>query len=226
MTNKLLRSVTVLALAGLVVTLTAWAVASTTRQGGQAAQGAGQKRKTLRDIARERDVEFEESAEELNSEYDDLGTLAKGAEAIIVGRITGEESSFDGDDHIITAYQLNVPRVIKDTRLNAPLLSGQEPPAPLVTPLKLVRTGGTVHVNGHRATGKLKGAERLKPGNDFLLFLWWSPNSKTYILAGGVSGAFLIGGEQRLTPLGSWAGMLKHKGRDLQTVLDEITANQ
>src|ERR1044072_900343 len=140
MTNKLLRSVTVLALAGLVVTLTAWAVASTTRQGGQAAPGAGQKGKTLRDIARERDVEFEESAEELNSEYDDLGTLAKGAEAIIVGRITGEESSFDGDDHIITAYQLNVLRVIKDTRLNAPLLSGQEPPAPLVTPLTLVRT--------------------------------------------------------------------------------------
>lgn len=226
MTNKLLRSVTVLTLAGLVVTFTAWAVASTPRQGGQAAQGAGQKRKTLRDIARERDIEFEDSGGELSVEYDDLRALAKHAEAIIIGRITDEESSFSSDDRIATAYQLNVLRVIKDTRLNAPLLSGQEPPAPLVTPLKLVRPGGTVLVNGHRASLKLKGAERLKPGNDYLLFLWWGPYSKAYMLAGGVSGAFLIDGEQRLSPLGSMEGMLKHKGSDLQAVVDEITVNQ
>jgi hypothetical protein len=226
MTNKILRSVMVLTLAGLALSLTAWAIASAPQQGGQAAQNAGQKRKTLRDIARERDVEFEVSAEELDNEYSDLRHLAKDAEAIIIGRITDEESSFSSDDHIVTAYQLDVLRVIKDTRLNAPLMSGQEPPAPLVTPLKLVRTGGTVLVNGHRATGRLKGAERLKPGNDYLLFLWWGPNSKAYMLAGGVSGAFLIDGEQRLSPLGSMKGMLKHKGGDLQAVVDEVTANQ
>jgi hypothetical protein len=226
MTNKLLRSVTVLTLAGLLVTLTAWAVASTPRQGGQAARDVGQKRKTLRDIARERDIEFEVSAEELNTEYHDLRMLAKGAEAIIVGRITDEESSFDGDDSIFTTYRLDVLRVIKETRLNAPLMAGQEQPSPLITPLKLVRPGGTVLVNGHRATGRLKGAERLKPGNDYLFFLWWGPYSKAYMLAGGVSGAFLIDGEQRLSPLGSMEGMLKHKGSDLQAVVDEITANQ
>src|SRR5215213_1558641 len=112
MTNKLLRSVTVLTLAGLASSLTAWAIASAPRQGGQVTQTEGRKRKTLRDVARERDVEFEVSAEELNNEYSDLRLLAKHAEAIIIGRITDEESSFSSDDHIVTAYRLDVLRVI------------------------------------------------------------------------------------------------------------------
>lgn len=226
MTKKLPHSTTVLILVGLTLSLTAWALTSATPQGGPATQNDGARRKTLRDIARERDVEVEESGEELSAEYDDLRSLAKGAEAIIIGRIIDKESSFDGDDHIVTTYQFDVLRVVKDTRLNAPLLSGQEPPAPLVSPLKLVRPGGTVLVNGHRASSKLKGSERLKPGHDFLLFLWWSPNFKTYTLAGGVSGAFLINGEQRLSPLGSMPGMLKYKGGDLQAIVDEVMANQ
>jgi hypothetical protein len=226
MTTKHLRAVTILTLAGLTLSLTAWGIASVPRQGGQVKQTEGAKPKTLREIARERDIEVEEPAEGLNTEYNDLHLLAKHAEAIVVGRIMDEESSFDGDDYIVTTYRLDVLRVLKDTRLNAPLNAGQEPPAPLVTPLKLARPGGVVTINGHRASRILKGGERLKPGTDVLLFLWWSPNFKAYTLAGGVSGVLLIDGQQRLRPLGSKTGMLKFEGGDLQAVVDEITAHQ
>ncbi len=226
MTNKLLRSVTIITLAGLALSATAWAIASTPRRTGRAVQTEGPHRKTLRDIARERDVKVEEPAEGLNVEYGDLRLLARHAEAIVVGRITDEESFFSSDDRIVTTYRLDVHRVVKDVRLNAPLDAGQAPPAPLVTTLKLVRPDVTVIVNGHRATHVLKGGERLKPGSDFLLFLWWSPNFNAYTLAGGVSGAFLIDGNRLLSPLGSRPGMLKYRGVDLQTVADEVMANQ
>lgn len=225
MKKRLLRPVTLIALTAAALSLTAWAIASAPRQSPQAAQTGETKRKTLRDIARERDVEIQATEGELDGEYDDLHRLAKHAEAIVVARVTDAQSSFgDGGDYIHTTYNLDVLRVVKDTQLNAPLMAGQEPPAPLMTPLKLVRPGGTVMVNGHRATQALQGGDRLKPGNDFLLFLWWSPNFKTYLLAGGISGAFLVNADQSLSPLGTKAGMLKHKGGGLQAVIDEILA--
>lgn len=226
MKNKILRSVTLLTLTGLVLSLTVWAMSSVPQRNEQATQANGAKSKTLRDIARERDIEVDAPEGELNLEYSDFRHLIRAAEAIIVGRITEEKSSFDGDTHIVTNYQLDVQRVLKLTRLNGPLREGQEPPAPLVTPLKLARVGGVVEVNGHRASQKLKGSEPLKPGRDFLLFLWWSTNHKAYILAGGVSGAFLIDGEQHLKPLGREQGIRKYDGRALQVAIDEILANQ
>lgn len=226
MRNRLLRPVTLLALTAAALSLTAWAIASAPRQSPQAAQADETKRKTLRERARERDVDVQEIEDELSGEYSDLRTLAKHAESIVVGRVTSAQPSFDGDDFIYTTYQIDVQRVVKDTQLNAPLMAGQEPPAPLMTPLKLVRPGGTVMVNGHRATEALQGGDRLKPGNDFLLFLWWSPNFKAYRLAGGISGAFLVGADERVSPLGTKAGMLRHKGGGLQAVIDEILAAQ
>lgn len=227
MKNKILRSVTLITLTGLVLSLTAWAISSVPQRDAQATQQTGSPRpKTLRDLARERDIEVEAPLSETHVEYGDFRLLAKHAEAIIVGRITEEKSSFEGDNYIVTNYQLDVQRVLKLTRLNGPLREGQEPPAPLVTPLKLARIGGVVEVNGHRASQKLKGSEPLKPGSDFLLFLWWSTNHKAYILAGGVSGAFLIDGEQHLKPLGREPGIRKYDGRTLQVVIDEILANQ
>lgn len=226
MKNKILRSVTLLTLTGLVLSLTAWAISSIPQRNEQATQANGTKSKTLRDIARERDIEVDAPEGELNLEYSDFHHLVRHAEAIVVGRITEEKSFFDGDNYIVTNYQLDVQRVLKLTRLNGPLREGQEPPAPLVTPLKLARIGGVVEVNGRRASQKLKGSEPLKPGSDFLLFLWWSTNHKAYILAGGVSGAFLIDGEQHLKPLGREQGMRKYDGSALQVAIDEILANQ
>jgi hypothetical protein len=226
MKNKILRSVTLLTLTGLVLSLTAWAISSVPQRDAQAAQSGGSKPKTLRELVRERDVEVDAPEGENNLEYDDLSRLARHAEAIVVGRITEEKSFFDGDDYIVTNYQLDVQRVLKHTRLNGPLGVGQEPPAPLVTPLKLARMGGVVQVNGRRASQKLKGSEPLKTGRDFLLFLWWSPAYKAYTLAGGVSGAFLIDGEQRLRPLGLKPGMRAYDGGVLQVTIDQVLENK
>lgn len=224
MKTKLLRSVTITTLAGLALSLTAWAIASTP---AQAPQTDKTKRKTLRDLAHERDVDVQELEDERSVEYEDLRTLAKHAEAIVVARVTDVQSSFtDGGDYIITTYQLDVRRVVKEMHLSAPLMADQPQPAPLSTPLKLVRPGGTVLVNSYRATQALKGGDHFKTGKDLLLFLWWSPAYNSYTLAGGVSGAFLVDGGQRLSPLGTKAGMLKYKGGGLQAVIDEILTAQ
>lgn len=226
MKNRLLRALTVLTLSGLVLSLAAWAIASSAPQDKQPSQADRTKPKSLREIARERDVDADVPEMENTAEYNDLRVLARDAEAIVIGRVIDEESTFDGEDHIVTSYRLEVQSVLKHTKLNGPLGVGDEAPAPLVTPLKLARPGGVVQVGGRRAALKLKGSEPLKPGRDFVFFLWWSPAYKAYTLAGGVSGAFLIDMDQRLKPLGSKAGMRKYDGGRLQAVIDEVSANQ
>lgn len=221
-----IRMMTVLALSGIAFSLAVWATASERQQGSPVSQTDRAKRKTLRDIARDRDVEIEVPDLENSVEYGDFGLLASHAEAIVVGRLIEEQSAFDGDDHIVTTYSLNVYRVIKDIKLNAPLSVGDEPPAPLLTPMRFVRPGGTVLVNGHRASRKLKGSEPLKTGNDVLLFLWWSPAYKAYTLAGGLSGALLIDQDLRLKSLSSKRGMLKYNGNSLDAVIDEVLAQK
>lgn len=224
MKNKLLRPVTLIALTAAALSLTGWAIASAPRQSPQAAQTDEAKRKTLRDIARERDVELV-TYSEADAEYDDLRSLARAAEAIVVGRVTSAEAAFSSDDFITTTYSVEVERIIKDTQLKAPLKADQPQPAALASPLKLVRLGGEVRVNGHRASHRFQG-ETLAAGDEYVLFLWWGPNSNAYYLAGGSSGAFRVGADGRVNPLGAKAGMLRHKGGGLQAVIDEILAAQ
>ena len=226
MKNKIIRSLTFLTLAGIILSLTAWAIASSRHQNSAATQADSPRRKSLHEIAQARDVEIDVPELENMIEYEDIRILAKHAQAIVIAQLTDEESAFDGGDHILTSYRLNVQSVLKPTELNAPLGVGDESPAPLVTPVKLVRPGGVVMVGGHRANSKLKGSEPLKPGGRFLLFLWWSPSYKAYTLAGGVSGAFLIGPDQHLKPLGSKAGIRKYDGDHLQAVLDEVLTSR
>jgi hypothetical protein len=224
MKNRLLRPVTLIALTAAALSLTAWAIASAPRQSPQAAQTDETKRKTLRELARERDVELVSHSED-EVEYTDMRSLARAAEAIVVGRVTSAEAAFGGENSIVTTYTVEVERIIKDTQLNAPLLADQQPPAPLTTPLKLVRSGGEVRVNGHRASHRFAG-ETLAAGDEYVLFLWWSPSSNAYYLAGGSSGAFLVGADERVSPVGTMAGMLRHRGDELQAVIDEILAAQ
>jgi hypothetical protein len=223
--NMLMRTLAVLSLSGLAL-LTTWAIGSSAQPKTQATQPVGTKLNTLREIAKERDVEVEVPEMESTTEYEDLGLLAKQAEAIVVARLIDEESAFDGDDHILTSCRLDVQRVLKQTQLNAPLGIEAELPAPLVGPLKVVRPGGVVVVNGRRATSRLKGSEKLKPGRQFLFFLWWSPAYKAYTLAGGVSGVFLIEADQRVKPLGLKEGMRKYEGNNVQAVIDGVLTPQ
>src|ERR1043165_4457866 len=120
--------------------------------------------KTLREIGQERDVEVPLPNLEFNHEYSDLQSLAKRSSVIIVGRITEEASSFDGDDGIITSYKVDVQRVLKDSAAYQPLGPNDARPLPLTSPLRFVRPGGIVNVNGHRVSTKLKGSELLTAG--------------------------------------------------------------
>lgn len=218
MRNRLLRPVTLIALTAAALSLTAWAIASAPRQSQQAAQTNETKRKTLRELARERDVELVSHSED-EAEYDDLHQLARASEAIVVGRVSAAEAAFGGENSVVTTYSIEVGRVVKDTKLNAPLLPDQPQPTPLTTPLKLVRSGGEVRVNGHRASHRFEG-ETLAVGDEYILFLWWSPSGNAYYLAGGSSGAVLVR-DGRVKPLGKSA-KLKFAGRDLESFLSEV----
>ncbi len=224
MRNRSIHLVTILVLCGIALSMAFWTSASERPERSAGTQSDGAKRKTFRDLARERDIEVDVPQWESTVEYRDLGLLARHAEAIVVGRITDEQSTFGGDDYITTTHSLDVQRVIKDTKLNGPLAPGDEPPAPLLTPMRFVRPGGAVVVNGHLASQKWKGSEPLKTGSDVLLLLWWSPAFKAYTLSGGLSGALLIEQDLRLKPLSSKREMLRYTGASLDAVINEVLA--
>ncbi len=73
--EKILRSITLLTLLGIGVSVAAWAVASARRQDPKSAQNSSPK--TLRERALERDIEFDMLAGHFDQEYGDLRWLAK-----------------------------------------------------------------------------------------------------------------------------------------------------
>lgn len=175
-------------------------------QNGSAAAGQG-KQKNMREIAAERDIVVNRGAGS-NTEYESVEALTAEATAIVYGQITDAKSFFEESGHplergenITTEYSLNVDRVLKDTTLNNPLPPNLPSPAPLVTPLKIAREGGVVYLNGHRAEVKYDGYESLSPGKRYVFFLFWSPDYKAYVLAGGISGAVLVNSDLSLKPL-------------------------
>jgi hypothetical protein len=180
------------------------------------------KQKTLRDVGKERDVEVSVPNLEFNSEYNNLSSLAKQSDAILIGRITTEESSFSESGNFInTYYTVDVSRVLRDNTANLTLSPGNERPQPLVSPVRFVRSGGEVKVNGHRVVAKLKGSELLKAGKQYVLFLKWSPDFKSYLLMGGSSGAFLVQNDNHIKALGFELGQ-KKDGADLDTFIAEV----
>jgi hypothetical protein len=222
MRKKLLRSLTALTFIAAAFSITAWSLSllHQRRINPQSSDAEKSKRKTLREIARERDVEIVGHVES-EAEYDDMRSLAKAANAIVVGRITAAESSFDGDDNITTTHQVNVQRVLRDATSEVPLLPGWTSPTPLTPTFKLIRHGGVVEVNGHKASARADGQESLVVGKDYILFLWWSPNSNAYYLAGGNSGAILIDSDRRVKPLGRTA-KAKYRDFNIEAFISEV----
>ena len=166
--------------------------------------------KSLKERALERDVEVESTAEaDLTSVT--LPELTKVSSAIIVGKITNAKSFFDesGDpvleygDIITTEYAIDVLRVLKNTTLETMPPADKLPPAALITPLKIARNGGVVHVNGHKAAVKVKGYEGLIAGREYVFFLNWSPDYKAYVLSYGIFGAVAVDENKSLRPLAS-----------------------
>lgn len=167
------------------------------------------KQKKLIDRAIEQDVEVE-GRSEAHTEYTSFDELVKDAVAIVHGRIIDSDSFFDpsGDpieygEVITTEYSIEVRRVIRDRTLNSPSAKANPRPSPLTTPLKIARNGGMVLVNRHRASVKVKGYENLEPGREYVFFLFWSPDYKAYVLAGGISGVVLVNDDMSLRALAS-----------------------
>ncbi|MFN2455375.1 MAG: hypothetical protein ABR577_14260, partial [Pyrinomonadaceae bacterium] len=186
------------------------------------------KLKTLREVGEERDVEVPVPNLETNAEFSDVSSLAKYSTAIVLGHITDEKTSLSEDgNHINTYYTVDVRRVLKDTTSSTFLRPNDQPPLPLTSPLTFVRAGGTVIVNGHRVSAKLKGSEFLKAGKDYVLFMEWSPPFKAYHLMAGSSGAFLVQNDSKIKPLGSEKKLkLQSDGTDLETFISEVLKSE
>lgn len=200
--EKILRSITFLALLSVSLSVAAWAIAYAQKQDPKSADTT--RPKTLRERALERDIEFDMLEGHFDQEYGDLRWLAKHSDAIVLGRLLEGESFFNGDNHISTKYVVDLSRIIKDGTSESILLwqsLGWKAPPQLATPFRFVRPGGTVYVNGHRASMKLKGSEILTLGRSYVLFLHWTGGY--YRLAGGMSGAVLIDDNFRAKPLGT-----------------------
>jgi hypothetical protein len=193
---KILRS-----LLSVALSVAAWATASAQKQ---EPKNADTSPKTLREKVLEQDIEIEMRVGHFDREYDDLRSLAKHSDAIVVGRLLQEDSYFSGDNDVATRYTVDVLQVIKDGTSEAGRVSqsiGDLFPAPLSTPLRFTRYGGTVQVNGHRASVKMKGSELLTSNNTYVLFLQWT--GRNYHIAGGMSGAVFVDGNFRTKPLGT-----------------------
>lgn len=231
MRKKAFRSLTILTVLAVALSVTAWAMSSMQQQSrNQQPQNANStRRKTLREVAQERDAEVIAHPHS-ETEISDLHYLAKSSRAIVLGRITRVEPSFtESGEFIRTFYTLDVQRVLKDTTWDGPWqhLDAGVPPAPLITPLRFVRDGGVVEVNGHKASLKVKGYELLKEGKDYIFFLHWSSFSKVYALAGGISGVVQVEDNLRVKPLASAEKVkLKHDGASLETFIGDILKEQ
>jgi hypothetical protein len=232
--NRTLRAITPLTVVAVTLSIVGLMATLAQPQGSVESPGANQtKRKKLKEIAAERDVEVPGGVHS-QAEYSTLEELTKNAVAIVYGRVIESKSFFDESGHpvehgerITTEYTIDVYRVLKDVKLNAPLQPGQPAPAPLSTPLKIARDGGIVHVNGHRAEVKYKGYESLNQGNQYLFFLFWSPDYQAYTLAGGISGVVAVNQDSSLSPLASSEDIKsKLRGVNLENFITQVGSSR
>lgn len=217
MTTAILRLLTRAALFGVALTLVVWSAsrAGGTRMGQQennASRVKEQPQKTMRDVAHERNIEMTYEPES-DSEFEDLESMVRIASTIVLGRIINIESSFDkSNQRIESLYTIEVSRVLKSD-------------SPVMSPLRLSRPGGTVHVNGHTATTKVKGNEFLANGRDYIFFLGWRPRHQVYTLEGGLGAVFLVKENSVVKSLSTSEGSrlkLKYDGVDLQSFVNEV----
>lgn len=229
MNKRVLSLTTVLVLLLVILSVAAFSGSVATQQQGSANSRQARPKK-LREIALERNVEVE-GVSESHSEYPTFEELTKGAAAIVYGRIVDSESFFDesGDpvleygELITTEYTVDVLRVLKDKTLETLPPPERAQPAPVYTQLKIARNGGVVYVNGHRAAVKVKGFESLEPGKQYVFFLFWSPDYKAYVLAGGLAGAVMVNGDLSLKPLASSKEIqTKLRGMDLESLINQV----
>jgi hypothetical protein len=164
--------------------------------------------KTLRERARERDVEVEGAGDQLADI--DLGSLKSESHAIVYGRILNTRSFFEespseieSGENITTEYEFQIARVLKDTTTEVIPLAPKPAPALLISPLRIARNGGVVSVNGHRASVKVKGFDAIESGKSYVMFLNWSPDYRAYVPTAGIFGVVAVSDDRGLRSLSS-----------------------
>ncbi len=159
------------------------------------------KRKTLRQIAQERDIDIS-TQRESEVEYS-LEELTR-SEAIIQGRIINTETTLS-DDSISTTYTIETQRVVKPFTSAVPLdiyqLMNKAVPEPINNEFKITRPGGSMVVNGHRINGIRASEHQLNQNESYMFFLTWSGDLATYVLVGGISGIVLVQDDLQIIPL-------------------------
>jgi len=222
MKNKMLRALTIATVLAALTATTVLSVSLVQESGGGVAKTKKDKPQSLRAIAERQGVEILLTDTDETAEYPSVTALNKGATAVIVGNVVSEKAFFAGDEFIFTEYAVDVKEILKDVPSEWPYPAKFAPPAPLESPLKVVRHGGEVSVNGNRAIVRLAGAELFKTNKDYVLFLTWKSRSKRYQILGGMSGAFLIQGNGKLKPLGVNDRLKKYEGLTLQDLTAEL----
>lgn len=95
------------------------------------------------------------------------------AEAIIIGKVVSGTSQLTEDGSFIyTAYEFRIDNVLKNNP-SASISEGQ-----IVT---ILRTGGTLELNGRRIVAQDKAAKSLEAGDRYLLFLSYLPEKTIYV---------------------------------------------
>jgi hypothetical protein len=220
MARKSLRLLTLMTLIGITLigtSLLSAGVQSRQKQPQKDAEEVGHilRQKTLREAAQERDIEITAYPEW--PEYYELSSMVSNSHTIVVGQIKTAEPAFTkSGDHITTKFSVEVRRVLKVD-------------APIEFPLEFARYGGAVQVNGHRASVKVRGSEKLKVGGDYVLFLEWSPKRQGYILSGDLSGAFRIENNSQVYSLASSERneiRIKYNGTDLFEFISQVLTRQ
>jgi len=187
-----------------------------------------QKPKTLRERARERDVEVDGGGDELADI--DLGSLKSESRAIVYGRVLNsrsffEESPFEieSGENITTEYEFQITRVLKDTTTEVIPSAPKPAPALLISPLKIARNGGVVLVNGHRASVRVKGFEAIESGKSYVMFLNWSPDYRAYVPTAGILGVVAVNADRSLRSLSSSNSLQTHFNKlNLEAFLSEL----
>lgn len=86
-----------------------------------------------------------------------------------------------------------------------------------------MRPGGVVEVNGRKASLKVRGYELLREGQSYIFFLYWSPYSEAYILAGGISGVVEVKSNLRVKPLASAEKIkFQYDDADLESFINDV----
>lgn len=202
------------------------------QQGTATSSKSGQDRpKKLKERAMERDVEVEGVDGSHHLTYVTLENIKKSASAIVYGRIINTHSYWEdsgapieqGED-ITTEYSVEVLRVMRDTTRDTTSHPVKSTPAQLVTPLRIARNGGVVDVNGHRASVKVKGYESLKPGKQYVFFLFWSSDYKAYVLGHGIYSVIMVNDDSSLQPLASLEKIQSElRGMTLEDLINQVS---